>query len=246
MEPIIILKEINKKFDTESVALSKTNLEIKKGEFVCIIGASGSGKSTILNLIAGIETPTSGTLIKPQDIAMVFQNGALLPWMTVLENVAIAIEAKLKNESGKSGLRKTKFAIQTEAINHIKLMGLGDFVYKYPHELSGGQRQRVGIARALAVNTQVLLLDEPFSALDTETTIELHKDLLKIWQDTGKTIVMVSHSIEEAITLANRIIMVQDHTIKHIFPISISRPRHEQTTEFMTEFNKIRSAFLKK
>ena len=122
-------------------------------------------------------------------------------------------------------------------------MGLKNFVDKYPRELSGGQRQRVGIARALAVNTEVLLLDEPFSALDMQTTIELHKDLIKIWTDSGKTIVMVSHSIEESVTLASRIVMIENHTLGHVFPISIPRPRHEQSVQFMAEVNKIRAYF---
>ena len=125
-------------------------------------------------------------------------------------------------------------------------MNLKLFADKYPHELSGGQRQRIGIARALAVNTEVLLMDEPFSALDTATTIELHTELIKIWKETGKTIVMVSHSIEEAVTLSNRIVIIENHTVGHIFPIEIPLPRHEQSVQFMSEVNKIRAVFLKK
>ena len=233
-QPLIVCKNIEKHFDAHSVALHHINLEIEKGEFVCIIGASGSGKSTLLNIIAGLDTPSSGTIQRPADVAMVFQNAALLPWMTVLENVAIVLEAKKKTNA------------QAEAMNYVQLMGLKDFSGRFPRELSGGQRQRVGIARALAVDTEVLLLDEPFSALDAQTTIELHQDLIKIWNETKKTIVMVSHSIEEAVTLSNRIVIIADHTVSHVFPISISRPRHEQSIHFMSEVNKIRAVFLKK
>lgn len=238
MEPLIILKNIGKSFDSHSVALRDINLEIQKGEFVCILGTSGSGKSTLLNIISGLDTATSGTIKKPDEVAMVFQSGALLPWFTALENVALVVAAQWK--------KLPKKQTQAEAAKYLELMGLKNFLDKFPHELSGGQRQRVGIARALAVNTEVLLLDEPFSALDTQTTIELHEDLIKIWRDTNKTIVMVSHSIEEAITLSQRIIMIEDHTIGHTFPIAIARPRHDQSVQFMTEVNKIRAVFLKK
>jgi len=238
MEPIISLKKLGKSFNSESVALRNIDLEIQKGAFVCIIGTSGSGKSTLLNMISGIDTPTEGTIIKPGRVAMVFQSGALLPWFTAIENVAMVVEAQSKELSKKDA--------RIEALKQLNLMGLRDFSGKYPRELSGGQRQRVGIARALAVNTEVLLMDEPFSALDTQTTIELHADLIKIWEETGKTIVMVSHSIEEAVTLANRIIIIENHTIGHSIPISIPRPRHEQSVQFMTEVNKIRTIFLRK
>jgi NitT/TauT family transport system ATP-binding protein len=238
MEPLITLKNIGKDFNSQSIALRDIDLEIQKSEFLCIIGTSGSGKSTLLNIISGIDTPTKGVIKGPKNVAMVFQNGALLPWFTALENVAIVIEAQAMSVSKK--------AAQTEALKYLELMGLKNFVDKYPRELSGGQRQRVGIARALAVNTEILLLDEPFSALDMETTIELHEDLIKIWKDTSKTIIMISHSIEEAVTLASRIVIIENHTIGHIFPISIPRPRHEQSVQFMSEVNKIRAVFLKK
>ena len=238
MEPLISLKNISKTFDGHSVALKNIDLEILKGQFVCIIGTSGSGKSTLLNLISGIDQPSEGTLKKPDRVAMVFQSGALLPWFTAIQNVMIVLEAQA------NGLSKK--AAYLEALRYLELMGLKNFAGKYPRELSGGQRQRVGIARALSVKTEVLLLDEPFSALDTQTTIELHEDLIKIWRETGKTIVMVSHSIEEAVTLANRIVMIENHTIGHTFPIDIPRPRHEQSLQFMTEVNKIRAVFLKK
>ena len=250
--PIITFKNVSKEFNAhepdargvsfKNIGLYETNLEIESGDFVCIIGASGSGKSTLLNLIAGLEEPTGGQIVKPDNVSMVFQNAALLPWFTVYENVEVALQGLPKYLDGNN---VTKIELKKEALKYIEMMGLGNFLENYPRELSGGQKQRVGIARALAVNTDVLLLDEPFSALDIQTSIELHRDILKIWKETGKTIVMVSHLIEEAVNLANRIILIEDHKIAQIFPVTVSRPRHEQTTEFMSEVNKIRNAFLK-
>lgn len=204
---------------------------------MCIIGTSGSGKSTLLNIISGIDNPTDGMIKKPEKVVTVFQSDTLLPWFTSLQNVALVIEAQAN---------LAKKTAEVEAVKYLELMGLKNFLDKYPHELSDGQRQRVGITRALAVNTEVLLLDEPFSALDTQTIIELHEGLIRIWKETGKTIVMMSHSIEEVITLSSRIVMIENHTIGHVFPIAIPRPRHEQSVQFMTEVNKIRAIFLKK
>ena len=152
------------------IALADTTFSVSTGEFVCLIGPSGCGKSTVLKIIAGITRETSGTVMKPENISMVFQSGALLPWLSAADNVALPLHAKGLSED----------AAYRTSMRYIELMGLADFAAKYPRELSGGQRQRVGIARAIAVDPEVLLLDEPFSALDAKTTEELHRDSVNI------------------------------------------------------------------
>ncbi len=237
---IIEFKDVTKTFQLEEkarfdVALQHVSFEIEQGEFVCIIGPSGEGKSTILKLISGLILPTEGTITKPATVSMAFQSGALFPWLSIFDNVALGLRAT----------HTPQHIIQEESMKYIDMMRLGEFIDKRPSDLSGGQRQRVGIARALAVNPHVLLLDEPFSALDPKTTAELHDDVLKIWRDTGKTIVMVSHLIEEAVSLAQRIILIKEYTVADTFPVALPYPRREQATEFMHEVTKIRKEFFK-
>ena len=237
----IILKNVNKIYlGSKKPAVSNFNLEVKNGEFLCLIGPSGCGKSTILKLIAGLEQPTSGEIEKPGNVGMVFQSGALLPWLTVEENIAFPLYAK--------GMKKEKAEDLTN--KYIRMVSLGEFKLKYPRELSGGQKQRVGIARALAIEPEVLLLDEPFSALDPITTDELHNYLLKIWEETHKTIVMVSHSIEEAILLSDRIVIMKQGQIKEIINIDLQRSypnknfsgqtRNDESKEFLKILDKIK------
>ena len=222
-EPII-LKNVSKTYKGgKQPALSDFSLEVREGEFVCIIGPSGCGKSTVLKIISGLEQPSSSTAQNPVSVGMVFQSGALLPWLTVEENVAFPIYAK--------GTKKEKAEDLTG--KYIQMVNLGEFKLKYPRELSGGQKQRVGIARALAVEPSVLLLDEPFSALDPITTDEMHNYLLNIWKETGKTIAMVSHSIEEAILLADRIVIMKEGKLKKIFEVELKRPRKEEDKKFI-------------
>lgn len=233
---IIVFRDVSKDFEQgEDVALHNINLTINEGEFICLIGPSGCGKSTLLKVIAGLENESAGIVARPSNVSMVFQSGALFPWFTVIENVALGLRMK--------GLSKKK--IEEESVRYVEMMGLGDHMTKYPRQLSGGQKQRVGIARALAVDPSVLLLDEPFAALDPKTTYELHEDLMKIWGETKKTIVMVSHLIEEAVALAERVILMKDFTIQKIYPISIVRPRHEQTHEFGEVVLQIRKDFFR-
>lgn len=233
---IIVFNKVSKVFEPEhDVALRDASFSVAKGEFLCLIGPSGEGKSTILELIAGLDTPSSGTVTRPENVSMVFQAGALLPWLTVFDNVALGLRAKKTAES----------KIDTEVNKYIEMMGLKGFEKKYPRDLSGGQRQRVGIARALSVDPAVLLMDEPFSALDPKTTEELHKDIVKIWQDTGKTIVMISHLIEEAVALADHIILIKAHTVDQLFSIDLSRPRRENEADFAREVSKVRKEFFK-
>lgn len=231
----ISLKDVSKTFKAASVAaLSDVSLEIESGEFFCIVGPSGCGKSTILKLISGLEEPTSGTIEAPKEVSMVFQSGALLPWMNVEENVSFVCKAR--------GFSKLKSEEQTT--KYLRMVDLEDLRFRYPRELSGGQRQRVGIARALAVEPQVLLLDEPFSALDPITTDELHAYLLKIWKETGKTIIMVSHLIEEAVLLSNRIAVMKQGKIEEIVDIELKRPRNEESKDFLRISDKIKNIFI--
>ena len=233
---IIRFEKVSKIYEPgNEIALRDATFEIANGEFFCVIGPSGGGKSTILELIAGLKDPSSGTVIKPENVSMVFQAGALLPWLTVFQNVAMGLEAK--------GLSQSE--IHATSMRYIEMMGLKSFEEKYPRDLSGGQRQRVGIARALAVKPTILLLDEPFSALDPKTTEELHQDVIKIWKDTGTTIVMISHLIEEAVALADRILLIKNHTVDHIFNIDLPRPRRENEATFAHEVLQVRREFFK-
>ncbi|MDO8582392.1 MAG: ABC transporter ATP-binding protein [bacterium] len=234
-ENIISFDCVSKTYDDVDVALVGASFAVPHGAFACVIGPSGGGKSTVLKLIAGITEPTAGAVVKPKNVSMVFQAGALMPWLSALENVAFGLHNK--------GLSIAR--IRSTAQKYFKMLGLQGLEEKLPRELSGGERQRVGIARALAVNPHVLLLDEPFSALDPKTTDELHKDIIKIWKETGKTVVMVSHSIEEAVALASMVILVKDRAVKKIFDIDLPRPRHEHALPFMREVRQIKREFFK-
>src|SRR3984957_8385753 len=215
-------------------ALKDVSFSVAEGEFVCLIGASGCGKTTVLKIIAGLEEPTGGVLKKPANVAMAFQLGALFPWLTVFENAALGLRQKGASES----------EVERIVEKNLRAMNMHAFAQKYPVDLSGGQRQRVGIARALAVDPEVLLLDEPFSALDPKTTAELHDDLIAIWRETKKTIVMVSHLIEEAVSLADRVVLMRDGTIDQIFRIDLPYPRRE-SEHFHHEVMRIRREFFR-
>ncbi|OGE30843.1 hypothetical protein A2631_04105 [Candidatus Daviesbacteria bacterium RIFCSPHIGHO2_01_FULL_44_29] len=237
----IILESITKSYDSGSRlfrrrkfsqiwALQDIDLKVSSGEFVCIVGPSGCGKSTLLKIIAGLEKPTSGEIQRPENIAMVFQSAGLLPWLTVEENVSLPL--KMKGLSAKEARKQADF--------YLHLVGLQKFLQKLPRELSGGQRQRVGIARALSVKPDVLLLDEPFASLDTITVDDLHADLLEIWSQFKPTVIMVSHSIEEAISLSDRVIVMTENTIKKSIPIIFSRPRQVSQVGFVVAVTKIK------
>lgn len=221
---VVILDKIYKCYPAapKKWAVLDINLQIKQGEFFCLVGPSGCGKSTLLKIIAGIEKPTSGQITAPANIAMVFQSGALLPWLTAEDNVAFALRM----------INTPEHSIHGIVSEYLKMMKLEGFHKKYPRELSGGQKQRVGIARALAVKPEVLLLDEPFSALDPLTTAELHEDLTKIWMDTKITIIMVSHLLEEAIHLGERVGVMDQGAIKKIVDINLPVPRNVRTEGF--------------
>jgi nitrate/nitrite transport system ATP-binding protein len=210
-------------------ALHDINLHVEKGEFVTLIGHSGCGKSTLLNLIAGLTLPTSGTLLCDNreiaapgpERAVVFQNHSLLPWLTCFENVHLAVERVF-------GEKESKAQLKTRTEGALELVGMGHAMAKRPHEVSGGMKQRVGIARALAMEPKVLLLDEPFGALDALTRAHLQDELLKIVARTHSTVVMVTHDVDEAVLLSDRIVMMTNGpaaTIGEILTVTLERPR---------------------
>ncbi len=218
-----------KKNDTFTV-LRDIQLTIQKGEFVSLIGHSGCGKSTLLNLIAGLYMPTKGSLIcagreiagPGPDRGMVFQNHSLLPWLTCAGNVYLAVERVFGGQEKKSQLKERTAAA-------LSLVGLSHAAEKLPKEISGGMKQRVGIARALAMEPDVLLMDEPFGALDALTRAHLQDELLRIVARTGSTVVMVTHDIDEAVLLSDRIVMMTNGpaaTIGEILSVDLPRPRN--------------------
>lgn len=217
----------------EVVALKDINLDIHQGEFICILGPSGCGKSTLLNAIAGFSLPTAGRLVANgkevtapgPDRAMVFQEYALFPWMTVADNVAFGLEIK--------NLPKGEIRDKVDALL-VKLQ-LTDFRNRFPKDLSGGMRQRVAIARALALDSPMMLMDEPFGALDALTRRNLQDELLRIWTEFRKTIIFVTHSIEESIYLADRVVAMtyRPGTIKKIVPVPFGHPRDISAPEFV-------------
>ena len=210
-------------------ALTDVNLNVKKGEFVTLIGHSGCGKSTLLNLIAGLLTATSGTLLcanreiagPSPERAVVFQNHSLLPWLTCHENIYLGIERVF-------GATESKAQLKERTLAALALVGLTPAEKKRPNEISGGMKQRVGIARALAMEPKVLLMDEPFGALDALTRAHLQDELLKIVAKTGSTVVMVTHDVDEAVLLSDRIVMMTNGpaaTIGEILSVRLDRPR---------------------
>ncbi|WP_134701656.1 ABC transporter ATP-binding protein [Ammoniphilus sp. YIM 78166] len=207
-------------------AVDSIQFEVKKGEFVSLLGPSGCGKSTVLKIIAGLEKASSGTIQiqgKPilgpvKEQMMVFQEAALFPWMTVMENVSFGLKA-----AGKLNLKE----IEEKALYYLAMVHMSKFVDHYPHQLSGGMKQRASIARALAMDPEILLMDEPFSALDEQTRLLLHAELEDILIKTNKSIIFVTHNIREAVTLSDRILVFSTRPgrIKSEFNIQASRPR---------------------
>lgn len=230
----IILKNVTKIYKgSRTPAVSDVNFEVTSGQFFCLVGPSGCGKSTILKLIAGIEKPTEGTVSIHGKVGMVFQSAGLFPWLTVRQNVEFGV--RMEHVGNHLLLHNTE--------KYIRMVNLEEYQDRYPRELSGGQRQRVGLARALAIEPEILLLDEPFSALDTITTEELHKYLLTIWKQTHKTIVMVSHLLEEAYLLSDKIGVVKSGHLMKIFPVEDKRPRLENHGSYNTLMKKLTAEF---
>ncbi|NJO42172.1 MAG: ATP-binding cassette domain-containing protein [Cyanobacteria bacterium CRU_2_1] len=228
----LAIENVSKVYPTpkgDYTVLEGVNLTVREGEFICMIGHSGCGKTTLLNMVSGFAQPTDGKvqlqeqiITKPgPDRMVVFQNYCLLPWKTAFENVYLAVNAA---HSQKSKAEKTAIVLE-----HLELVGLTEAAQKRPHQLSGGMKQRVAIARALAIRPQVLIMDEPFGALDAITKEELQEELLKIWQDHRCTVLMITHDIDEALFLSDRLVMMTNGPaakIGEILDIPFARPRN--------------------
>ena len=228
----VSIQNVVKEFETRKgkmVALNGVDLEIKENDFICVVGPSGCGKSTLLNIIGGLEEPTEGKvtvdgkgILGPgPDRGIVFQQYALFPWLTVEDNVKFGLKLQGKDRD------------ESEAIaqKYLKMVDLLDFAKSYPKELSGGMKQRVAIARAYAVNPKVLLMDEPFGALDAQTRTQLQSELLETWEKEQKTCFFITHDVEEAIILAQRVVIMyaRPGRVKEVVDIDIPYPRTQET-----------------
>ena len=232
-KPMLQIADVGMTFATRRgpfVALRDIQLDVKRGEFVSLIGHSGCGKSTLLNLVSGLTTPTAGVLLLDNrelkgpgpDRGVVFQNHSLLPWLSCLDNVYLAVERVFGDKETKAQLRERSLAA-------LELVGMSHAVAKRPQEISGGMKQRVGIARALAMEPKMLLMDEPFGALDALTRARLQDELLKIVATTGATVMMVTHDVDEAVLLSDRIVMMTNGpaaTIGEVLSVDLPRPRN--------------------
>ncbi len=247
MTTFLELSQLGKSFETPSgpaVIVDGFNLKIRQGEFVCIIGHSGCGKSTVLSILMGLSEATKGGVIMAGrevtgpglDRGVVFQSPALLPWLTARENVLLAVE-QVEGQSSRKERRRL-------ADKYLALVGLEGMAEHCPEELSAGMRQRVGIARAFALQPKVLLLDEPFSLLDALTRMELQDELMRLWEEDRKTVVMVTHDVDEALLLADRIVLMTNGpaaTVGDIVALPFSRPRHRLEVLADPEYDRARN-----
>ena len=243
----VSIENLNKTYPTKSgdlVVFDHVNLGIEKGEFVCIIGHSGCGKSTILNILSGLDEATSGGVIMDGkevsgpslDRGVVFQNYSLLPWLTALQNVSFGVRARFPSWS--------RTQVKEHSCKFLEMVGLGQSIDRKPSELSGGMRQRVSIARAFATSPKLLLLDEPFGALDALTRGVIQDELMKIWNETHQTIFMITHDVDEAILLADRILLMSNGPnaqVAESVSINLPRPRHRGTVVEDPGYYKIRN-----
>jgi nitrate ABC transporter ATP-binding subunit len=245
--PFLVVDRVSKIYPTkdgEYTVLKDVNLTVNQGEFICLIGHSGCGKTTLLNMVSGFASPSVGEvrlqgkpIVKPgPDRMVVFQGYALLPWLTVFENVYLGVNAVYPEKS-----KSEKTHIVKE---HLAMVGLADAMEKKPPQISGGMKQRVAIARALAIRPEVLILDEPFGALDAITKEELQEELLKIWNDHRCTVLMITHDIDEALFLADRLVMMTNGPaadIGEVLDIPFSRPRDRARIMEAPEYYKLRN-----
>lgn len=240
VNPIISLKNITKIFkesgDTRLTVLKDIDLEIFPGEFFVFLGPSGSGKSTLLRIMSGLESDYEGKVkiseeISADDFSFVFQQFALMPWLSVYENVMLGVINKNLTAKEKDEIVK----------NEINFLGLRDFAKSYPKELSGGMRQRVGLARALAKDPKIIFMDEPFSELDSFTAENLRQEILRIWREKKPAVIMVTHLIDEALELADRIAVLSKGPaeIKKIIKNTLPRPRNKRSDDFYKLYDEI-------
>jgi len=246
-EDFLVIEGVSKIYPTSEgpyTVLDGVDLKVREGEFVCIIGHSGCGKSTLLNMVSGFNAPTDGIVLlqdKPitepgPDRMMVFQNYCLLPWLSVFDNVYLAVDSVFPKKP-----QAEKRAIVRE---HLAMVGLIEAADKKPNQLSGGMKQRVAIARALSIRPQVLILDEPFGALDAITKEELQEELLQIWREHQVTVLMITHDIDEALFLADRVVMMTNGPSAHIgeiLNIPFSRPRNRRRIMEDPEYYNLRN-----
>jgi len=266
-KPKIHIDHVEKIFkgrDKQTIALNGVDLDIYENEFICVVGPSGCGKTTLLNIIAGLESPTAGSvtmngepIIGPgNDRGVIFQQYALFPWLTTRQNIEFGFNYLKKPETKvvtdkKTGEKKevttyrkyTKEERRALSDKYMRMVDLTDFADAYPKELSGGMKQRVAIARGYAVAPEVLLMDEPFGALDAQTRAQLQEDLLKTWEQEKKTCFFITHDVEEAVLLATRVIVMSARPgrVKEIIPIDLPYPRN-QATKLTKEFNDYKNA----
>jgi ABC-type nitrate/sulfonate/bicarbonate transport system ATPase subunit len=229
------LKDVSKVYERRGQdvrALANVDFQAEFGEFVCVLGVSGCGKSTLMQLVAGLEPQTAGEIVidgtaihgPHPDTSIVFQEHGLFPWMTVQTNIEFNLKAR---GVGKAGRRAV-------ALDLIRVVGLDGFEDKFPHELSGGMRQRVGIARALSTNPKLMLMDEPFGALDAQTRSIMQEELLRVWQAHKRTVIFITHSVDEAIYLADRVVVMTPRPgrIRAIIDVDLPRPRDPTSPAF--------------
>jgi nitrate/nitrite transport system ATP-binding protein len=251
MNKFVSIEKVGMTFDTKAgsfMALKDINLTLAEGEFVTLIGHSGCGKSTLLNLLAGLLKPTRGVQIcagreiagPGPDRGVVFQNHSLLPWLTCFDNVFLAVERVF-------GAAESRAQLKARTLKALELVQLAHAAHKHPHELSGGMKQRVGIARALSMEPKVLLLDEPFGALDALTRAHLQDELMRIVGDTRSTVLMVTHDVDEAVLLSDRIVMMTNGpaaTIGDIVGVDLARPRERLALVNDSRYHHLRARVL--
>ena len=253
----IDVQDVGQTFKTKKgpfVALRNIKLQIAKGEFIALIGHSGCGKSTLLNLIAGLDRPSDGSLLCANreitgpgpERAVVFQNHSLLPWLTCYENVYLAVE-RVFGRGTTNRAAESRAQLKQRTLATLELVGLTHAAHKRPGEISGGMKQRVGIARALSMEPQVLLMDEPFGALDALTRAKLQDELLEIVARTRSTVVMVTHDVDEAVLLSDRIVMMTNGpaaTIGEIVDVTLARPRVRVALAESTQYLQLRKTVI--
>lgn len=250
-EYVLNIEHLNKDYEVDGARVhvsDDVNLDVREGEFISIVGPSGCGKSTLLRIIAGLDKATSGKVENrgrkiqgiSRNIGMIFQEPRLFPWLSIRDNVAFCFSIRQK--------RREKKRIDELVDYYLRLVGLSDFAKAYPNQLSGGMKQRASIARALIENPEILLLDEPFSALDAFTRMSMQKELLRIWEKEKKTMILVTHDIDEAIFLSDRIIVLSERpsTIQKIIEVKSERPRDRSSYDFMEIRRQVMCEFFNK